>query len=734
MFTFRQSESGQQLKDAPTTAATTTTIVEPTVSSGPKPDDKPLSKTEQLQEIENTEKDMTSSLQKQLEHARETSARLNNASNGGGNSNTSNKANNNNSNNASTSASAAAAAVVSLSAAESTNDVSELRRALQEANERIKQQKTQIKKLQHEVDVERGHATILRHDNQVLRQKNVNLHAVAEQEEENISNRLLKRISGLKKEKGELMLQVEQEEEYLTQTLQKKLQQLQKEKIDMENALEQEQEYIVNRLQKQLEALRLEQSGGASAASSWHDKDFGLIGSSPINIAGGGRPHSMTFPNPSPTPSPTQKKWIPGHSPSSSSDHGPSHPMFDMVRAELVATKSTLNELEREYMVKFRQCNRLKSEVLALRQELGLPVGSDLTMEESLPTILSSSIRGVSSNTPSRRNSRNSVTGLPRGGGGSISGVAGAGGLFSSSSSSYGVVPATPSNTPANPAPISSHHFAAHRPTLVPQHLSSSSQALQPHDPLATSPILGAFPGAPLGHERGGGGGGGNAGGPGSHHHPPPPPPSHQHHHGSSAVTSGTNSMASSVGSLGSTSPLMSSSYSSTSSTALPSIVPERQSLYRSKSGSSRQLGHYPNFMNSSPQTTPYHHQTYHSHHHAPYHHHGYPTTAAAAAAAASQQYHHHRQSWSSSSASNSHPHLPMGHQSANTSSSSVSSATQQPQQQQQQRQQQQQSAPQQLSPSTPPQHAQSEQQQLSGAPTPTPAEAHPTAKAEVAA
>jgi len=36
----------------------------------------------------------------------------------------------------------------------------------------------------------------------------------------------LKRISGLKKEKGELLLQVEQEEEYLTNTLQKKLNQV----------------------------------------------------------------------------------------------------------------------------------------------------------------------------------------------------------------------------------------------------------------------------------------------------------------------------------------------------------------------------------------------------------------------------------------------------------------------------------------------------------------------------
>lgn len=41
-----------------------------------------------------------------------------------------------------------------------------------------------------------------------------------------MSNRLLRRISGLKKEKGELMLQVEQEEEYLTRTLQNKLSQV----------------------------------------------------------------------------------------------------------------------------------------------------------------------------------------------------------------------------------------------------------------------------------------------------------------------------------------------------------------------------------------------------------------------------------------------------------------------------------------------------------------------------
>lgn len=51
---------------------------------------------------------------------------------------------------------------------------------------------------------------------------------MTEQEEEYISNKLLKHITGLKKEKSELLIQVEQEEEYLTNMLQKKLVQVKK--------------------------------------------------------------------------------------------------------------------------------------------------------------------------------------------------------------------------------------------------------------------------------------------------------------------------------------------------------------------------------------------------------------------------------------------------------------------------------------------------------------------------
>ncbi|KAG9321829.1 hypothetical protein KVV02_007143 [Mortierella alpina] len=478
-----------------------------------------MSKTRHLQDMESTEQDMTSSLQKQLDHARETTASLNESS---------------------------LASKTVFDVAQESSDPQDLKRALAAAIERQKEQEATIKKLRHEVDVERGHATILRHDNQVLRQMKANMHAVAEQEEENISNRLLKRISGLKKEKGELMLQ------------------LQKEKIDMENALEQEQEYIVNRLQKQLDAMRTEQSTNTSAASSWQDKDHSIvsslpIGSSPINIAGGGRP-SRINPNPSPTPSPTHKKWIPSHSPSSS-DHGPSHPIVDMLKAELTATKATLNELEREYLIKFKHCNRYRSEVLTLRQELGLPIGSDLLVEDSLPTVLSSTHR--SGGTPSRRNSSTSVTG--------------------SSRVTYGV-PATPTNTPANSAPINNHHFASQRATLSPHSSQANpfaSNASGAYSHYSTSPTHSAFPG---GISGGGGGNGGSgfsssaaaaaiaaaaSGSSSTHSHQPP----------YSSGNSGTNSFSSSVGSLGSTSPMMSMASSLSSTSGLPAIVPERQSL-----------------------------------------------------------------------------------------------------------------------------------------------------------
>ena len=63
-------------------------------------------------------------------------------------------------------------------------------------------------------------------ENKALRQASVHIQAKAEQEEEFISNTLLKKIQALKKEKESLALNYEQEEEMLTNDLSRKLNQL----------------------------------------------------------------------------------------------------------------------------------------------------------------------------------------------------------------------------------------------------------------------------------------------------------------------------------------------------------------------------------------------------------------------------------------------------------------------------------------------------------------------------
>jgi coiled-coil domain-containing protein 6 len=84
------------------------------------------------------------------------------------------------------------------------------------------------------------------------------VHKQVEQEEEFITNKLMKRLEQLKKEKQTLATEVEQEEEYLVNTLQKRLDKLNKEKVDLEAQLETEQEHITNQLHKKLAELTLE--------------------------------------------------------------------------------------------------------------------------------------------------------------------------------------------------------------------------------------------------------------------------------------------------------------------------------------------------------------------------------------------------------------------------------------------------------------------------------------------
>jgi coiled-coil domain-containing protein 6 len=93
----------------------------------------------------------------------------------------------------------------------------------------------------------------------LLKLQNLAVQKQVEQEEEFITNKLMKRLQQLKDEKQTLANEVEHEEEYLVNTLQKRLQKLNGEKVDLENQLEMEQEYIVNKLQKTLEELKQQQ-------------------------------------------------------------------------------------------------------------------------------------------------------------------------------------------------------------------------------------------------------------------------------------------------------------------------------------------------------------------------------------------------------------------------------------------------------------------------------------------
>jgi len=80
----------------------------------------------------------------------------------------------------------------------------------------------------------------LMEDRRHIQEAAVAIQARAEQEEEFISNTLLKKIQMLKKEKETLAINYEQEEECLTNDLSRQLNQLREEKVQLERTLEHE--------------------------------------------------------------------------------------------------------------------------------------------------------------------------------------------------------------------------------------------------------------------------------------------------------------------------------------------------------------------------------------------------------------------------------------------------------------------------------------------------------------
>nr|SVE75260.1 EOG090X09V8 [Daphnia dolichocephala] len=128
----------------------------------------------------------------------------------------------------------------------------------EQLHKRIESLQQQNKVLKVELDTYKLRVKQLQEENRSLRQASVNIQARAEQEEEFISNTLLKKIQALKKEKETLALNYEQEEECLTNDLSRKLNQLRQEKVQLEQTLEQEQECLVNKLMRKIEKLEAE--------------------------------------------------------------------------------------------------------------------------------------------------------------------------------------------------------------------------------------------------------------------------------------------------------------------------------------------------------------------------------------------------------------------------------------------------------------------------------------------
>ncbi|XP_068630192.1 coiled-coil domain-containing protein 6 isoform X2 [Battus philenor] len=123
---------------------------------------------------------------------------------------------------------------------------------------RIESLQQQNRVLKVELDTYKLRTKALQEENRALRQASVSIQAKAEQEEEYISNTLLKKIQALKKEKETLAHHYEREEECLTNDLSRKLNQLRQEKCRLELTLEQEQECLVNKLMRKIEKLEAE--------------------------------------------------------------------------------------------------------------------------------------------------------------------------------------------------------------------------------------------------------------------------------------------------------------------------------------------------------------------------------------------------------------------------------------------------------------------------------------------
>lgn len=113
----------------------------------------------------------------------------------------------------------------------------------------------QLESLEVQIDVLKHKVAALTEENKELRRNSVTIQQQAEQEEEFISNTLLKKIQRLKQEKELLAINYEQEEEFLTNDLSRKLQKVKEEKVELEKTFEAESEALCNKFTAKIHNL-----------------------------------------------------------------------------------------------------------------------------------------------------------------------------------------------------------------------------------------------------------------------------------------------------------------------------------------------------------------------------------------------------------------------------------------------------------------------------------------------
>lgn len=118
----------------------------------------------------------------------------------------------------------------------------------------------ELAQLRYELARERKRREVAERAMADLREESARTAMALEEEEENITNKLMKRLTELKREKERMARQSESEEEFLTNTLQIRLEELQRQKHSIIATAEAEQEFIVNKLQRQLDELKVEKS------------------------------------------------------------------------------------------------------------------------------------------------------------------------------------------------------------------------------------------------------------------------------------------------------------------------------------------------------------------------------------------------------------------------------------------------------------------------------------------